>query len=245
MRYRDDEDCLDLAAPPRGRRPRRRWTGTSGQRARAAGGLPQAVFKITSYNHSPAAVWDRLHYITRAGELEAEGPNGEVLDQEVLNQVVGGWDRETEEGKGRRLAMSAVVSFPKGVDGARATEAARQFFSEAFADNHDYGFAGHRDTDYYHVPIVVQAAGHDGKQLRIGRADLQDLRMRFAAAAAEQGIELDASPRWARGEEKTRNPGPQIEGIMRRFRQPELELAGTLLLSATRRTQLEALVEVR
>lgn len=245
MRYRDDEDFIDLARQPRGRRPRRRWTGTVGQRGRAAAGLPQAVFKITSYNHSPGAVWDRLQYITREGELEAEGPNGERLDGELVDQVVGGWDRETEEGKGRRVAMSALVSFPKGADEERATEAARQFFAEAFADNHDYVFAGHRDTDYYHVHIVVQAAGHDGKQLRIGRDDLQDLRMRFAEKAAEQGIELDASPRWARGEEKARAPSPAVEGIMRRFRQPELELAGALLLSATRRTQLEALVEVR
>ena len=245
MRYRDDEDFIDLAAQPRGRRPRRRWTGTVGQRGRAAAGLPQAVFKITSYNHSPAAVWDRLYYITREGELEAEGPNGELLDQELLDQVVGGWDRETEEGKGRRFAMSAVVSFPKGVDEEKATEAARQFFGEAFADNHDYVFAGHRDTDYYHVHIVVQAAGHDGKQLRIRRADIQDLRMLFAEKAAEQGIELDASPRWARGEEKVRAQSPAVEGLMRRFRQPELELAGSMLLSAPRRTQLEALVEVR
>ena len=245
MRYRDDEDCIDFAGPPRGRRPRRRWTGTGGQRGRAGGGLPHAVFKITSYNHRPGAVWDRLQYITREGEVEAEGPNGELLDGELLDGVVAGWDRETEEGKGRRLAMSALVSFPKGVDEKRAAEAARQFFAEAFADNHDYVFAGHRDTDNYHVHVVVQAAGHDGKQLRIGRADIQDLRLLFAEKAAEQGIELDASPRWARGEEKTRAQSPAVEGLLRRFRQPELELAGSLLLSASRRTQLEALVEVR
>ena len=245
MRYRDDEDFIDLAGPPRGRRPRRRWTGTVGQRGRAAGGLPHAVFKITSYNHRPGAVWDRLQYITREGELEAEGPNGELLDGELLDEVVAGWDRETEEGKGRRLAMSALVSFPKGVDEKRAAEAARQFFGAAFGDNHDYVFAGHRDTDHYHVHVVVQAAGHDGKQLRIGRADIQDLRLLFAEKAAEQGIELDASPRWARGEEKTRAQSPAVEGLLRRFRQPELELAGSLLLSASRRTQLEALVEVR
>ena len=85
----------------------------------------------------------------------------------------------------------------------------------------------------------------DGQQLRIGRADIQDLRCRFAECAQEQGIELDASPRWARGEEKAPAAGLEIEGMLRRWRQPELELAGELLPSDARRTQLEALVEAR
>ncbi len=244
MRY-DDESLTDLDMPQRGRRPRRRWTGTGGQRERAAAGLPQAVFKITSYSHSAGAVWNRFDYITREGEVEAEGPNGELLDQEELEQVLEGWNRETEEGKGRRFAMASFVSFPQGVDEEKATEAARQFFREAFADNHDYVFAAHRDTDYFHVHVVVQAAGHDGKQLRIGREDIQDLRMLFAEKAAEQGIELDASPRWARGAEKERTAGAAVEGMLRRWSRPELELAGAVLPSPTRREQLEALIEVR
>lgn len=245
MRYPDEEDFIDLTGPPRGRRPRRRWTGGGGQRARVARGLPPAVFKISSYNHTAGAVWGRLNYITREGEVDAEGPNGETLDGELLEDLLEDWKGEAGKERGRRLAMSALVTFPKGVDEERATEAARQFFGEAFGDSHDYVFAGHRDTDNYHVHVVVQAAGHDGRQLRIGRADIQDLRLLFAEKAAEQGIELDASPRWARGEEKGRGQSPAVEGLMRRFRQPELEMAGSMLLSATRRTQLEALVEVR
>ena len=93
--------------------------------------------------------------------------------------------------------------------------------------------------------MVVQAAGLDGKQLRIGREDLQDLRLLMAEKAAEQGIELDASPRWARGEEKARAAAPEIEGMLRRWSQPENELAGEIFPSGARRTQLEALVEVR
>ena len=111
----------------------------------------------------------------------------------------------------------------------------------------------------FHVHVVVQSAGHDGKQLRIRRDDIQDLRMLYAEKAHEQGIELDASPRWARGLEAERQPGPEIEGIKRRGETPalsreaggakvwtpEMELAGAGRLSPDRQTQLEALVAVR
>ena len=39
----------------------------------------------------------------------------------------------------------------------------------------------------------------DGQQLRITKDDIQDLQTLLAEKAHEQGIELDASPRWARG----------------------------------------------
>ena len=156
-----------------------------------------AVFKITSYSHSAAAVWSRCAYISREGELEAEGPAGERYALAELEQVLA-------EGEGkRRLAMSAFVTFPRGTDAARA------FFAEAFAANHDSVLAGPRATANFHVHIVIQARGHDGKQIRIGRDDLQDLRLLFAEKAAEQGIALDAAPRWARGEDKARTAGAE------------------------------------
>ena len=245
MRTAADDRLTDLDRPQRGRRAPRRWTGTVSQRGRASRGLPQAVFKISSYSHSAGAVVGRFEYITREGEAEAEGPSGELLDQAALAARADAWSEEAGARHTRRVSMSAVVSFPADVDEDRATEAARQFFAEAFAANHDYVFTGHRDTKNFHVHVVVQSAGLDGKQLRIGRADIQDLRMLFAEKAAEQGIELDASPRWARGKEQARQASREVEGITRRFRQPEQQLDGAWFLSAQRRTQLAALVDVR
>ena len=278
MRYASQQDSLaGLEEDRRGSLPRggRRWTGSLSQRGRASRGLPQAVFKISSYSHSAGAVWDRVNYVARDGEIEVEGPNGELLDQEQLEEMVDDWDALTKEGQGRRFAMSAVVSFPKGVDEEKATEAARQFFREAFADNHDYVFAPHTDAKQFHVHVVVQARGHDGKQIRLNRDDIQDLRMLLAEKAREQGIELDASPRWARGLDAERRPGREAEGIRRRGEtprretgeawkpgqeqetrgadragageawSPEKELAGGGWVSPDRRMQLEALVAVR
>ena len=262
MRYAHQQASLaGLERDQRGSLPRgeRKWTGSLRQRARASRGLPQAVVKISSYSHSAGAVWDRVNYIARDGELEVETPHGEKLTQAELEERVEGWRTETGARRREQISMSAVVSFPQGVDQEQATEAARQFFQEAFADNHDYVFAGHTDANNFHVHVVVQSAGHDGKQLRIRRDELQDLRMLYAEKAAEQGIELDASPRWARGLEAERQKGLGIEGIERRGETPvlrgtgqeaeiwtpEMELSGARRLSPDRRTQLEALVEVR
>ena len=268
MRYAHQQDSLaGLEKDQRGSLPKsgrrgagagrggRKWTGSLSQRARASRGLPQAVVKISSYSHSAGAVWDRVNYVGRDGELAVETANGETLDQVQLEQMVEDWSEETEKRTRRQLSMSAVVSFPKGVDEEKATEAARQFFQEAFAENHDYVFAPHTDAKQFHVHVVVQSAGHDGKQLRIRRDDIQDLRLLLAEKAHEQGIELDASPRWARGLDSERRPGPEIEGIKQRGETPvlgqgeiwtpERELAGAGRVSPDRQTQLEALVAVR
>ena len=114
------------------------------------------------------------------------------------------------------MRCAAMVSFPKGVDEEKATEAARQFFRAAFADNHDYMFAPSSVTEYFHVHVVVQSAGLDGGLLRIGRADIQDLRLLFAEQAHAQGIELDASPRRVRGLRPAKQVSRAVEGIIRR-----------------------------
>ena len=223
MQSNDDDTLLGLEKAKRGHRAARsrRWTGTLSQRARASRRLPQAVFKISSYSHSGGAVWDRVNYVARDGELEVEGPNGEPVESQAeLELIVDRWEREAQEGKGRVIAMSAVVSFPRDVAQEAATEAAREFFREAFADNHDYILAPHTDAKQFHVHVVVQARGLNGEQLRITKADLQDLRMLLAEKAHEQGIELDASPRWARGLDAERGPSRAVEGMERRGATP-------------------------
>ena len=231
MRYQDDESFLDTGNSKSGAKPRsgRRgpggggraggWSGGKGgvnQRLRAAQRLPQAVFKISSYSHSSGAVWERVNYVGRDGELEVEAPNGEMLGQVAVEQLVEEWSEEGTKENRTRIAMSAIVTFTAEVDKEAATEAARQFFGEAFGKNHDYVFAAHDDTKNFHVHVVVRTAGQDGQQLRIGRDDIQPLRELLAEQAHEQGIELDASPRWARGLEPEERLSRQAEAQLRR-----------------------------
>ena len=165
------------------------------------------MFKISSYSHSGGALWDRATYIARDGEVAVEGPHGEVCESlSEVEQFVAEWSTDTADHQHRRLAMSAVVSFPAGVDQEQATAASRQFFRAAFAENHEYLFAPHADAQHFHVHVLVQTAGHDATQLRINPAQLHELRELLAEKAAEQGIALDASPRKARGLDAERGP---------------------------------------
>ena len=223
MRYHDDDSFTGLGHAKRGQAaPGRRgpWRGTTRQRLATAEGRPNAVFKISSYSHSGGAALNRLTYIEREGEIELEGPNGDVIKPAELGQLVADWSADAGGGNRSVLAMSAMVAFPAGVDEAQATEAARQFFRDAFGDNHDYAFAPHTDADHFHVHVVVQAAGHDGSQLRIDKAEIQALRELFAEKALEQGIELDASPRAARGLDPLQQPQREIEAMLRRGATP-------------------------
>ena len=52
-----------------------------------------------------------------------EGPNGEPVESQAeLELIVDRWEREAQEGKGRVIAMSAVVSFPRDVAQEAATD---------------------------------------------------------------------------------------------------------------------------
>ncbi len=221
-----EEGLLEKAVRPKGGRPGERWhglgrwTGSLTQRVRTARGLPQAVFKITSWNHSGGALWDRANYVSREGGEEVETQGGERLRGLVeLEPLVLTWTKDSAERKNGRLSMSGVVSFPWGVDEEKATEAARQFFRAGFGTNHDYFFAAHKDSKQFHVHVVVRAEGYNEKQLRLGRAELADLRALLAEKSREQGLELDASPRWARGL-APRSSSSAIKGIERRGATP-------------------------
>ena len=146
--------------------------------------------------------------------MEAQSEE-KLADLVELEAMVEKWEERAGK-RAKRVAMSAVVSFPSDVDEEQATEAARQFFHEAFADNHDYVFAAHTDAKQFHVHLVLETRGHNGRQLRLDRDDIQDLRLLLAEKARAQGIALDASPRWARGEAAEERRPRAVEGIERR-----------------------------
>ena len=196
MQYAYDEDSLtglDTAKRGSGAKGRRvpggrKWTGDLRQRGRTARGLPQAVFKISSYSHNSGAVWDRVNYVGRDGELEVETANGETLSQVELEQMVEDWSGETEKRVNRQLAMSAVVSFPAGVDQEQATEAARQFFRGGFWLRTTTIFLRGIPTPSSSMSMSLwKRRAMTGSNYGFRRDDIQDLRMMFARESPRAG----------------------------------------------------------
>lgn len=190
----------------------RAWKGNLGDRLLVAQKLPQAVLKISSHNTGKDRVRDRLRYISRQGSLSLETDEGVGVDGlDEVDELVEHWAADFTDRKNSRDAMSLVISLPAGTDHNAATDAAREFFSETFSDNHEYVFAGHDDTDNFHIHVVVKGRGRNGKPMRPSRRDPQIWRQSFAEKARAHGIELDASPRFARGEGRRSPPTPVYE----------------------------------
>jgi hypothetical protein len=88
---------------------------------------------------------------------------------------------------------------PKGSDPEALRRAVRTVLSKSFS-GHESVFTIHQDRPHPHAHVIVKMRNREsGNQLRINRPEIQQLREAFAEAATEQGVELAASPRAARG----------------------------------------------
>ena len=230
---KNDESAGLLEEARRGRRSKesksggghssRAWQGTLADRVRVSRRLPQAVLKISSHNTGQSRVRARLRYISRQGRLPIETEEGiSVEGLEDVDRLVDDWSADFSSRANSRDTMSLVISLPAGTDKKAATAAAREFFAEVFAENHEYAFAAHDDTDNFHIHLVGKARGRDGKPMRPSRRDPQLWRQAFAEKARAQGIELDASPRWARGKGRRTPPTPVFE-MRRRGETPDVD----------------------
>ena len=106
--------------------------------------------------------------------------------------------------------MSAVVSFPQGVDEEKATEAARQFFRGGVWQITMIMSLPDIPTPKISMCMLSWTGSRAMMESKYGinKDDIQDdadaLRRE---SRLSKGIELDASPRWARGLEAERQPG--------------------------------------
>lgn len=183
-------------------------TGGSGGAARIARIVrkaPEVMVKITGRCRGFTHIREHLNYITRNGEIAAEGPDGsQVFGRGTVNEVAQTWWANRGAGPNTRRSNSPetvnfILSMPKGTDRDRFTQAAKLFADKAFGGNHDYLIADHRDTDHTHVHLTVRARGFDGARLNPNKAELQMWREWMAHELRSQGIEAEATPRRARG----------------------------------------------
>lgn len=170
------------------------------ERLRVARRLPQAVVKVTSFSQGRTRVSAHLRYISRNGQLTVEKDDGEILtDREQQQELVGEWAMDFDYRKNSRDTANIVFSLPCGSDVQGLRKIVRHVGATKFRD-HEWMFALHDDTKHLHAHLVVKMKSREGaRKLQLKKADLYQLRQRFAEAAREQGIALAASPRAARG----------------------------------------------
>ena len=213
----------------RGRKaPERSWKGTLRQRVQVARGLPQVVVRITGHYQGHANVRARMLYVARNGEefLRCEGGE-EVVGRGEIEDLAGAWAADFSARKNARDATGFTVSLPPDLvrtpeERQRAEAAVAAFLEREMGGRFEYVFAAHTDRDHHHVHVIVKRRGRDGERLRTDPADLARWRGVFAEAAREQGFDVDASPRYARG--KGRQFGSMaVDRIRTRGAEPEVD----------------------
>lgn len=167
----------------------------------AAKNLPQAVLKVSSYGHGSSKVGAHVNYINRNGELEVEDPAGnKIQDPAELKKLMNEWASDFDKRKNSRDTVNIVLSAPIGSSRPAVEKSVREFAKETFGDSNDYLFAMHDDTEHPHGHLVVKMRGYDGEKLDPRKEDLKLWRETFAKKMRSNGIEVDASPRFERGQ---------------------------------------------
>jgi hypothetical protein len=199
------------------------------------GGSAQAFVKIVRNGGTKNAsqIKSQMDYLTRDGELEAlrsERYSGTVIEGEDQDQMAQDWTVGPSRDAGLDLTTHFVVSFPPGTDVEAAERAGRAWADELFnsgdhGDVYDYYSVYHTDKPHPHMHVVAKRRGlENGEWLKIsnrGEINYDVLRDVQVDAALEEGIELEATPRLARGELDRTPTDAEIRRAERENREPE------------------------
>lgn len=165
-----------------------------------AKGARQVIVKVSSYSKSESRLSSHLGYISRNNQLDLEKDNGDLLSsKDDVEAAVEAWMAESSKKKGARVSANLVFSAPKGSDRQVVKDGLSTFLEERFGGKNEYLFVMHDDTDHPHGHVVVKTRGYDGKQLRINRDELYELRVGFAEKLRARGLNVSATYRSDRG----------------------------------------------
>ena len=191
------------------------------ERMRSGGGgsffpgrKPQAVIKMIRNGGASdlRGLRAQMTYLSRDGSQplqRSETMMGIAVDAEQMAAIEKDW-RMPPEGTGRADRTSHfIASFPENTDPQAAERAGRAWAEEMFGsgqyggDSYDYYTAFHTDRAHPHMHVVVYRRGlENGEWLKVSqRGDMNYDRMRevLVNVAGREGIELEATPRLARG----------------------------------------------
>ena len=174
----------------------------------------QIVVKMvrTGGASNAAGLRAQLNYLSREGGVEMQRSEdffGIGMDGEEIENVIAAWNMPAGQGGGPDRTSHFIVSFPQSTDPAVAERAGRAWAEELFGsgqyggDRFDYVTAFHTDRAHPHTHVVVHRRGldHDGwlKVSRRSDVNYQSMRALAAEIAQREGIEVEATPRLARG----------------------------------------------
>ena len=179
------------------------------------GRKPQAVVKMVRRGGASdlRGMRAQMAYLSRRGAeplQRSERYMGVEIDPEQASLMEAAW-RMPAEGRdgGADRTTHFIVSFPEGTEIGAAERAGRDWAEALFGsgryggDSFDYYTAFHTDRAHPHLHVVVHRRGLEtGAWLKVSlRGDLHYDRMRavLVEVAGREGIELEATPRLARG----------------------------------------------
>ncbi len=190
-----------------------RMRPASGGGGRLPGRNPQAVVKMIRNGGASdmRGMKAQMDYLSREGKepLERSEANmGIGIDAAQEAEMADAW-RMPPEGSGRADRTSHfLASFPEGTDAEAAKRAGRAWAEEMFGsgkyggDSYDYYTAFHTDRAHPHMHVIVYRRGlEEGAWLKVSqRGDLNYDTMRavLVDVAGREGIELEATTRFAR-----------------------------------------------
>ncbi|SDX93683.1 type IV secretion system T-DNA border endonuclease VirD2 [Albimonas donghaensis] len=195
----------------------------------------QIVVKMvrTGGASNAAGLRAQLNYLSREGGVEVQRSEdffGIGMDAEEIENVISAWNMPGGQRGGPDRTSHFIVSFPQSIDPAAAERAGRAWAEEMFGsgayggDCFDYVTAFHTDRAHPHMHVVVHRRGldHDGwlKVSRRSDVNYQSMRALAAEIAQREGIEVEATPRLARGVVALPIPDAEIRRAAEQGRAP-------------------------
>ena len=216
--------------------------GSAGRRssvslgATAPSDKPQAMVKLISGGGTSCrrGLGGQMDYLRKEGAAELERSErfmGIAIDAEGEQAIAEQWGLPITKSD-KQLADRTthfVVSFPEGTEHGAAYRAGRAwadtlFGSGEYGDTFDYYTAFHTDRAHPHMHVVVNRRGLDEDSwLKVSKRstiNYDELRAVQVEAGAREGIELEATPRLARGVHERRVPDAEIQRARAQGREP-------------------------
>ena len=197
-------------------------TTPSRESAKAQKHPPQAVVKVAGWANNSSSVKSMLEYVGRADnekeqQVTLEAEDGiRCVGQKEVDELFKEWQEDfSRKGKGSKksprhaahLVLSAKADLSKD-DLGKTLHAARRTVEKHFGEKgYQYALGLHQDGKHPHAHVIVKTVNVEkGKpKLRLGPAELHEIRKSFARELTREGLEHLATREKAQSKKRHKN----------------------------------------